>query len=57
MLEVAPNVFRRPRSEVEEEVNDRCCGMLWYDAVEYRKKLYRDRVEILRIFVDAGRRR
>lgn len=54
MEQVAPGVYKRERGEVELEVHDRCCGMAWDAAVEYRKKLFRDRVEILRIFVDAG---
>jgi hypothetical protein len=57
LVAVAPGVYRRDRSEVEDEVNERCCGMAWDAAVEFRKKLFRDRVEILRIFADAGRRR
>jgi hypothetical protein len=31
--------------------------MAWDAAIEYRKRLFRERVEILKIFVDAGRRR
>jgi hypothetical protein len=49
-----PGVFKLERGEVEQEVVERVCGMAWDSAVEYRKRLFRERVEILRIFEEAG---
>lgn len=56
VIEVAPNVFRRPRNEIEQEITEKVCGMLWEDAVTERKRLFRLRIAVLEMFVDAGRR-
>ena len=57
MHEVAPGVLRRPRNEIEEDIVSKCCGMRWEEAQMEKKKLYRLRIAVLELFVEAGRRR
>lgn len=57
MPEAAPGVFRRPRNEIEEEIDSKVCGMHWERAQEERKRLFRLRIAVLELFEEAAKRR
>ncbi len=57
MFEASPGVWRRPRSEIEEDINNKACGMRWEEAQGERKRLFRLRIAVLELFVEAGQKR